>query len=140
MRVGGGPAIRACPCYGAAGPGPASVGQAGQQGKPPARPLPAVAEERRVGCGGAALGDVVVSHPAGHQLLAVGGDEVDEPVTRAIGSRRGGVEGGGAHGDMGPRAASRLAILPDTTHVTLMDRMPVIVPMVNDFFDAKQQK
>ena len=29
------------------------------------------------------------------------------------------------------------AILPNTTHVTLMERMPVIVPMVNDFFDAK---
>src|SRR6516165_3103975 len=30
------------------------------------------------------------------------------------------LKGGGAHGDMGPRSASRLAILPDTTHVTLM--------------------
>ena len=43
-------------------------------------------------------------------------------------------------GDMRPRSASRLAILPNTTHVTLMERMPVIVPMVNDFFDAKPQK
>ncbi len=43
-------------------------------------------------------------------------------------------------GDMRPRSASRLAILPDTTHVTLMERMPVIVPMVNDFLDAKPQK
>jgi pimeloyl-ACP methyl ester carboxylesterase len=42
-------------------------------------------------------------------------------------------------GDMRPRSASRLAILPDTTHVTLIERMPVIVPMVNDFFDAKPQ-
>ncbi len=42
-------------------------------------------------------------------------------------------------GDMRPRSASRLAILPDTTHVTLMERMPVIVPMVNDFFNAKPQ-
>jgi pimeloyl-ACP methyl ester carboxylesterase len=40
-------------------------------------------------------------------------------------------------GDMRPRSASRLAILPDTTHVTLMERMPIIVPMVNDFLDAK---
>src|SRR5512132_3240547 len=39
-----------------------------------------------------------------------------------------------------PRSASRLAILPNTTHITLMERMPVIVPMVNDFFDAKPQK
>jgi pimeloyl-ACP methyl ester carboxylesterase len=43
-------------------------------------------------------------------------------------------------GDMRPRSASRLAILPDTTHVTLMERMPVIVPMVNDFLDAKPQR
>ncbi|HQR06648.1 MAG TPA: alpha/beta hydrolase [Gemmatales bacterium] len=50
------------------------------------------------------------------------------------------LKGGGGHGDMGPRSTSRLAILPDTTHVTLMQRMPIIVPMVNDFFDAKQQK
>jgi pimeloyl-ACP methyl ester carboxylesterase len=50
------------------------------------------------------------------------------------------LKGGGVHGDMKPRAASRLAILPDTTHVTLMQRMPVIVPMVNDFLDAKPPK
>ena len=43
-------------------------------------------------------------------------------------------------GDMRPRSASRLAILPNTTHITLMERMPVIVAMVNDFFDAKPQK
>ncbi len=50
------------------------------------------------------------------------------------------LKGGGTHGDMGPRSASRLAILPNTTHVTLMERVHVIVPMVNDFFDAKPQK
>src|SRR5262249_21196396 len=43
-------------------------------------------------------------------------------------------------GDLRPRSASRLAILPNTTHVTLMQRMPAIVPMVNDFLDAKPQK
>ncbi len=43
-------------------------------------------------------------------------------------------------GDMRPRSASRLAVLPDTTHITLMARMPVIVPMVNDFLDADLQK
>jgi len=47
------------------------------------------------------------------------------------------LKGGGVHGDMKPRSASRLAILPDTTHVTLMQRMTTIVPMVNDFLDAK---
>ena len=50
------------------------------------------------------------------------------------------LKGGEVHGDMKPRSASRLAILPDTTHVTLMQRMDVIVPMVNDFLDAKPQK
>ncbi len=33
------------------------------------------------------------------------------------------LKGGEVHGDIRPRSASRLAILPDTTHVTLMDRM-----------------
>lgn len=47
------------------------------------------------------------------------------------------LKGGGGHGDMGPRTASRLAILPNTTHVTLINRMTTIVPMVNDFLDAK---
>jgi pimeloyl-ACP methyl ester carboxylesterase len=47
------------------------------------------------------------------------------------------LKGGGTHGDLGPRSASRLAILPNTTHVTLMQRMSIIVPMVNDFLDAK---
>jgi pimeloyl-ACP methyl ester carboxylesterase len=50
------------------------------------------------------------------------------------------LKGGEIHGDMKPRSSSRLAILPDTTHVTLMQRMSVIVPMVNDFLDAKPQK
>lgn len=47
------------------------------------------------------------------------------------------LKGGEVHGDLRPRSASRLAILPDSTHVTLMQRMAVIVPMVNDFLDAK---
>jgi pimeloyl-ACP methyl ester carboxylesterase len=47
------------------------------------------------------------------------------------------LKGGEIHGDMHPRSASRLAILPNTTHVTLMQRMAIIVPMVNDFLDAK---
>jgi pimeloyl-ACP methyl ester carboxylesterase len=50
------------------------------------------------------------------------------------------LKGGEVFGDMRPRSESRLAILPQTTHVTLMERMAVIVPMVNDFFDAKPQK
>ncbi|HQR41458.1 MAG TPA: alpha/beta hydrolase [Gemmatales bacterium] len=46
-------------------------------------------------------------------------------------------KGGGTHGDLGPRTTSRLAIVPDATHVTLMQRMGVIVPMVNAFLNAK---
>jgi pimeloyl-ACP methyl ester carboxylesterase len=46
------------------------------------------------------------------------------------------LKGGEIHGDLRPRSASRLAILPDTTHVTLMERLEVIVPMVDDFLDA----
>ncbi len=45
--------------------------------------------------------------------------------------------GGNTHADMQSRVESRLAILPDTTHVTLMNRMTTIVPMVNDFLGAK---
>jgi hypothetical protein len=50
------------------------------------------------------------------------------------------LKGGGMSGDMGPRSESKVAILPDTTHVTLMSRMSIIVPMVNDFLDAKPAK
>src|SRR6516162_51179 len=50
------------------------------------------------------------------------------------------LKGGEIHGDMQPRSASRLAILPNTTHVTLMQRMAVIVPMVNDFLDSTADK
>lgn len=45
--------------------------------------------------------------------------------------------GGNIHGDMQPRSSSRLAILPGTTHVTLINHRQTIVPMVNDFLDAK---
>ncbi len=47
------------------------------------------------------------------------------------------LKGGEVHGDLRSRSASRLAILPNTTHVTLMQRTAIIVPMVNDFLDAK---
>jgi len=49
------------------------------------------------------------------------------------------LKGGEIHGDLKPRSASRLAILPDTIHVTRMQRIPIIVPMVNGFLDAKPQ-
>lgn len=48
--------------------------------------------------------------------------------------------GGEIHGDMQPHPESRLAILPGTTHVTLMDRVSILVPMINDFLTAKPVK
>jgi hypothetical protein len=50
------------------------------------------------------------------------------------------LKGGDVHGDMRPHPDSRLAILPNTTHVTLMNRMSTIVPMINDFLDARPEK
>src|SRR3984893_6078843 len=50
------------------------------------------------------------------------------------------LKGGEIHGDMKARSESRLAILPNTTHVTLMQKGNAIIPMVNDFLDAKPQK
>jgi hypothetical protein len=47
------------------------------------------------------------------------------------------LKGGEIHGDMRPRSSSRLAILPNTTHVTLMQKIDIIAPMINDFLDAK---
>lgn len=50
------------------------------------------------------------------------------------------LKGGGASGDLGPRVASRVTILPDTTHVALMYRGQTIIPMINDFLAAKPAK
>lgn len=47
------------------------------------------------------------------------------------------LKGGEVHGDMGARSASRLAILANTTHVGLMQRMGVIVPMVEEFLETR---
>ena len=43
------------------------------------------------------------------------------------------LKGGEIMGDMRPRSESRLAILPNTTHVTLMQKVDVIAPMIDDF-------
>jgi len=50
------------------------------------------------------------------------------------------LKGDEIHGDLRPRSDSRLAVLPDATHVTLMEKGNAIIPMVNDFLDAKPQK
>jgi pimeloyl-ACP methyl ester carboxylesterase len=50
------------------------------------------------------------------------------------------LKGDEIHGDLRPRSESRLAVLPNATHVTLMEKGNVIISMVNDFLDAKPQK
>ena len=47
------------------------------------------------------------------------------------------LKGGDIHGDLQPRSASRLAIVPNTTHVGLMQRIDVIAPMISDFLDSE---
>lgn len=47
------------------------------------------------------------------------------------------LKGGEIMGDMRPRSTSRLAVLPDTTHVTLMQKIDIIAPMINDFLGAR---
>jgi pimeloyl-ACP methyl ester carboxylesterase len=47
------------------------------------------------------------------------------------------LKGGGIMGDMGPRPESRLAVLPDTTHITLMEKSGAIIPMIDDFLGTK---
>ncbi|MGH7475832.1 MAG: alpha/beta fold hydrolase [Longimicrobiales bacterium] len=49
------------------------------------------------------------------------------------------LKGAEIFGDMRPRSESRLAILPNTTHVTLMEQADVIIPMVNEFLDTSSQ-
>ena len=43
-------------------------------------------------------------------------------------------------GDMRPRSASRLAVLPDTTHLTLIEKRTAITPMVIAFLGAKSRQ
>jgi pimeloyl-ACP methyl ester carboxylesterase len=50
------------------------------------------------------------------------------------------LKGGEVVGDLQPRSESRLAILPGTTHVSLLSRGQTIIPMINDFLDAKPAK
>jgi pimeloyl-ACP methyl ester carboxylesterase len=47
------------------------------------------------------------------------------------------LKGNEIFGDLRPRSESRLAVLPNATHVSLMEKGPIIIPMVNDFLDAK---
>jgi pimeloyl-ACP methyl ester carboxylesterase len=44
--------------------------------------------------------------------------------------------GGGVAGDLAGLPNSRLAVLPDTTHVTLMNRVDWLLSMIAGFLDA----
>ncbi len=44
--------------------------------------------------------------------------------------------GGGVFGDMAPMPNSQLAILPGTSHVTVVDRAALLLPMITTFLDA----
>jgi len=49
--------------------------------------------------------------------------------------------GGGVFGDMPPGLpASQLAVLPGTSHVSLKDRVELLVPMISSFLDAPMPK
>jgi pimeloyl-ACP methyl ester carboxylesterase len=50
------------------------------------------------------------------------------------------LKGNEIFGDMRPRSESRLAVLPNTTHITLMERGNAIIPMVNEFLHSKAQQ
>jgi hypothetical protein len=44
--------------------------------------------------------------------------------------------GGGVIGDLTGLPSSRLAVLPGTTHITLVHRAEWLVPMIEDFLEA----
>lgn len=46
-------------------------------------------------------------------------------------------KGGGKMGDLHGLPQSRLAILPSTTHIGMMQQTDVLIPMINDFLDSK---
>jgi len=46
-------------------------------------------------------------------------------------------KGGGKMGDLHGPPSSRLAILPGTTHIGMMQRTDWLIPMINDFLDAR---
>lgn len=46
------------------------------------------------------------------------------------------LKGNEIFGDLRPRSASRLVVLPDTTHGALMDRRDVLLPMIEAFLSV----
>jgi pimeloyl-ACP methyl ester carboxylesterase len=67
-------------------------------------------------------------------LLMIGDSDIVKPEHTAEMFR---LLGGGVPGDIAGLPRSRLAVLPGTTHITLMHRADWLVPMVTEFLDAK---
>jgi pimeloyl-ACP methyl ester carboxylesterase len=66
-------------------------------------------------------------------LLVIGDSDIVRPEHTAELFR---LFGGGVPGDLTGLPKSQLAVLPGTTHVTLMHRADWLVPMVTEFLDA----
>jgi pimeloyl-ACP methyl ester carboxylesterase len=65
-------------------------------------------------------------------LIAIGDSDIVRPEHAAEMFR---LLGGGVIGDMAGLPKSQLAILPGTTHVTIVDRAEYLIPMVTEFLD-----
>jgi pimeloyl-ACP methyl ester carboxylesterase len=50
------------------------------------------------------------------------------------------LKGDESFGDMRRRSESRLAVLPNTTHITLMEKGNAVIPMVNDFLEPNSKR
>jgi len=66
-------------------------------------------------------------------LIIVGDSDVTRPE-HAVEIFR--LLGGGVPGDIVGLPASRLAVLPGTTHITLIDRTDWLLAMIGEFLDA----
>ena len=66
-------------------------------------------------------------------LLVIGDSDIVRPE-HAVEMFR--LLGGGVMGDLAGLPNSQLAILPGTTHVTLVDRADLLLPMIRPFLDA----
>lgn len=70
-------------------------------------------------------------------LVVVGDADIVRPE-HAVAMLR--LLGGGVPGDLGGLPRSQLAVLPGTTHVTLVERADWLVPMIEAFLDASMPK
>lgn len=66
--------------------------------------------------------------------LILAGDSDMIPPAHAV--EMFGLLGGGVPGDFGPMPASQVAILPATTHFTILSKVEMVTPLVNAFLDA----